>query len=219
MTPRRRATLVGALVLAVAALVVSVALVLGPGRAWHPWERGVGLVGQAPWGPMMGGSWAGEGQSVGSLDAAHERAQGYADRLGLVVGEVMEFSNGYYAELVTADGEGATEVLIDPDTGAVGLEYGPAMMWNTAYGMHPRGDSTSASISAERAQVIAQDWLDANRPGLTAGQAEPFPGYSTLHTLRGDEIEGMLSVNATTGAVWYHTWHGTFIAMTDQDQD
>jgi len=26
---------------------------------------------------------------------------------------------------------------------------------------------------------------------------------------------GMLSVNATTGAVWYHTWHGTFIAKED----
>jgi hypothetical protein len=25
----------------------------------------------------------------------------------------------------------------------------------------------------------------------------------------------MLSVNATTGAVWYHTWHGTFIAKED----
>jgi hypothetical protein len=25
----------------------------------------------------------------------------------------------------------------------------------------------------------------------------------------------MLSVHATTGAVWYHTWHGRFIAMQE----
>lgn len=218
MTPRRRAALVGALVVAVATLVVSVVLVLGQGRAGYPWGHGEGLAGQAPWGSMMGGSWAGDGEPVASLDAAAERAQDYADGLGLVVGEVMEFSNEYYAELVTADGEGATEVLIDPDTGAVGIEYGPAMMWNTAYGMHARA-SRSATVSAERARQIAQDWLDANRPGLTAGEAEALPGYYTLHTLRDGQIEGMLSVNATTGAVWYHTWHGTFIAMTDEDHE
>ena len=216
---QRRTALVVALILAVATLVVSVALVLGGGRAWYPWGQGHGLVGQAPWGPMMGGTWSGDGEPVTSLDAADDRAGEYADRLGLVVGEVMEFSNGFYAELVTADGEGATEVLIDPDTGAVGIEYGPAMMWNTAYGMHARGGGTAAVVSPERAQTIAQDWLDANRPGLTADEPHAFPGYYTLHTLRDDQIDGMLSVNATTGAVWNHTWHGTFVAISDEGHD
>lgn len=216
----RRAGLVVALVLAVVTLVASVVLVLGPGRVGSPWGSGFGMVGQGPWGSMMGGAWAGDGEPVASLEAAEERAQEYADRLGIVVGEVMEFSNGFYAELVTVDGEGATEVLIDPDTGAVGIEYGPAMMWNTAYGMHARGGTgTAVVVSAERAGVIAQEWLEANRPGLIADEPHAFPGYYTLHTLRDGQIEGMLSVNASTGAVWYHTWHGTFIGMTDEVHD
>jgi hypothetical protein len=28
-------------------------------------------------------------------------------------------------------------------------------------------------------------------------------------------VNGMLSVNASTGQVWYHSWHGRFIARED----
>jgi hypothetical protein len=87
------------------------------------------------------------------------------------------------------------------------------MMWNTTYGMHPRsGDET---ISAEQARAIADEWLATNRPGEHADDVDAFPGYYTLHTLRDDQVVGMVSVNAITGAVWPHTWHGRFIAMTD----
>jgi len=27
----------------------------------------------------------------------------------------------------------------------------------------------------------------------------------------------MLSVNGYTGAVWYHTWHGSFLGMKEHD--
>jgi hypothetical protein len=55
--------------------------------------------------------------------AAAERAAGqFAERWGLDVGEVMEFSNGYYVELVTDDGSRATEVLVDPSSGAVQID-------------------------------------------------------------------------------------------------
>jgi hypothetical protein len=30
------------------------------------------------------------------------------------------------------------------------------------------------------------------------------------------KIVGMMSVNALNGAVWYHTWHGTFVAMVGE---
>jgi hypothetical protein len=70
-------------------------------------------------------------------------------------------------------------------------------------------------VSPAEAVTAAQRWLDEQRPGLTAGEAEQFPGYYTLHTLRGGKIVGMMSVNASTGAVWYHTWHGQFIAMSE----
>jgi len=32
---------------------------------------------------------------------------------------------------------------------------------------------------------------------------------------RDGTITGMLSVNATSGQVWLHTWHGTFLAHED----
>ena len=43
----------------------------------------------------------------------------------------------------------------------------------------------------------------------------PFPGYFTLDTTVGGKKGGMLSVNAATGAVWYHGWHGGFLAERD----
>lgn len=171
--------------------------------------------GDAPAG-VMGGAFglAGDGQPVTTFAAARARAQAFADQLasGLHAGEVMQFSNGYYSELMTADGQGATEVLIDQDTGAVSIEQGPALMWNTRYGMHPT-DAAPATISAAQAVKDAQAWLDAQHTGLTAGEVTAFPGYDTLHTLRDGKIVGMMSINASTGAAWYHTWHGTFLGM------
>jgi hypothetical protein len=157
---------------------------------------------------------AGDGRPVTTLAAARARAQAFADRLAVLVraGEVMQFANGYYVELVTADGQGATEVLVDPGTGAASLEYGPAMMWNTEYGMHATG-ARAGTMSAEQAVATAQAWLDAQHTGLTAGEATTFPGYDTLHTLKDGAIVGMMSVNTSTGASWYHTWHGAFVTM------
>ena len=46
-------------------------------------------------------------------------------------------------------------------------------------------------------------------------EAEAFYGYYTLHILKNGQVEGMLSVNGYTGAVWYHTWHGPFLGMKE----
>jgi len=237
----RRGWLIAVLVTAVVALVASVGLAAatigrtGLGRVGGAMMAGVGVttsgggsgtttgpgmmagrVGMMGGGAgIMGGRFglAGDGRPVTSLTSARARAQAFADELGagLRAGEVMQFSNGYYAEVLEADGSGATEVLVDQSTGAVSVEYGPGMMWNTRYGMHAA--PTAAGISAEQARADAQAWLDAQRTGLTAGDAEAFPGYFTLHTLKDGAVVGMMSVNASTGAAWYHTWHGTFIAM------
>jgi len=177
-----------------------------------------GMMGGARYGSgMMAGGYgvAGDGRRVGSPAAARGRAQVLADQWGLRAGEVMSFSNGFYAELVTADGQGATEVLVDPANGSVSVEPGPAMMWNVTYGVRPGAVAATPRVSPSEAVTAAQRWLDEQRPGLTAGDAEQFPGYYTLHTLRGGKIVGMMSVNASTGAVWYHTWHGQFIAMSE----
>ncbi len=164
---------------------------------------------------MMSGTVS-NGEPVRNLADAERAADRFADRWDLHVGEVMRFTNGYYAELVDTDGNGATEVLIGPGRDTVHLEWGPAMMWNTAFGMMPhRTPPDDGTIGPDEAVRIADRWLREHRPGLHAAEPERFPGYYTLHTLRGDRINGMLSVHATSGAVWYHTWHGRFLQMQE----
>ena len=185
------------------------------GRYGSGMMGGAGMTGGAG---MMGGSYglAGDGQRVESLDEARQRAATFADRLGLRVGETMQFANGYYAELTTTGAREATEVLIDPANGGVSIEYGPAMMWNTRNGMHAGATTATPGVSATDATTIAQRWLDRQGTGLAAGDADEFPGYYTLHTLRDGTPVGMMSVNAYTGAVWDHTWHGTFVTMSEE---
>lgn len=189
-------------------LVAAVALLVGS----FVWVSGAG------WGPraMMGAggygaAMAGDGP-VDDLAGAQRAAGRFADRWGLTVGEVMEFDNGFYAELAEPSGELATEVLVDRRTGSVQIEFGPAMMWNTAYGMH-RG--RAPTVDAAQAEAIAADWLADNRAGESAGEADAFPGYYTVHTMDDDQITGMLSVHAVSGAVWYHGWHGEFVALAE----
>lgn len=202
-------------------------------RLWVPLVALLALIGSGtwlatqadgfgPWGAMTGGyagsEWlAGDGEPVDGLAEARDRAEEYAAVLGpdLRVGEVMRFTKNYYAELEEPDGTKATEILVDPSTGAVRLELGPAMMWNTRYGTMSR-TGAPARLSAEQAEQVAQQWAD-DHDGLTVADAEAFPGYYTLHTLQQDRIEGMLSVNADTGDVWYHSWHGEFREMSEGD--
>lgn len=169
-------------------------------------------------GMMNGGSgygWSSEGGAPArNLQQARDRAEDFAAELGssLSVGEVMDFSENYYAELEETDGDLATEVLIDPDTGAVRLEYGPAMMWNQGYGMM-RTARAQGSVTAEEAHDLAAEWAQGR--GLKVGEADAFPGYYTLHTLRDGQVDGMVSVNATSGQIWYHDWHGQFVDMSE----
>jgi hypothetical protein len=143
----------------------------------------------------------------------------------LEIEEVMEFENNYYAVVVEKDtGIGAMELLVHKANGAVRPEMGPNMMWNTKYATMGRGgrmgrgrfNNTAATaemtLSAQEASVKAQAWLDENLPGRNAGTADPFYGYYTFHFLKDGQLDGMLSVNGTTGAVWYHSWHGAFVA-------
>lgn len=49
---------------------------------------------------MMGYGPTGAGEPVRDLDAAKRQAETFADQLDLLVGEVMQFTNNYYAELI-----------------------------------------------------------------------------------------------------------------------
>jgi hypothetical protein len=188
------------------------------------------------------------------IAAARGRAAQAATTADLHPGEVIWFDNGFYVELKDASGQSATEVIVDPQTGAVTTEPGPAMMWNTRYGTmsgtagvgRPGGriggpagmmggpagmmggqagimgggfgaaaSGGTAAVTADQARSIAQQWLDTNRSGQSAQTPDSYPGYYTMETATSGKITGMLSVNADTGAVWYHTWHGQFIARED----
>ncbi len=248
-----------------AAIVLGIALaLLGGSIAWAvDSAQGDSWFGHGyAYGPsMMGlGYSTTKAAPVTSIAQARERARAFADRLGLRTSEILRFQLNYDVVLVDKEGNGATEVLVDPATGAVSLEYGPAMMWNTRYGPsgRDRGGMTSAAemrsmmgsygvayggmmgagmmggsgdgmmggsstppaatggaVSLARAHAIARRWLDANEPGTTVESGgDAFPGYYTLETLSDGRIDGMISVNAATGAVWPHWWHGRFVARS-----
>lgn len=264
-TNRLTAALIAAAVLASGGAVVAVAAI-GGGSSW------------SSGGQMMGGRHVyrpATSTPVRTLATARSNAQQLATRLGLRVDEVLQFQRNFYAKLVDSGGNGATEVLVDPSSGLVSIEYGAAMMWNNRYGMGHAGaammgsygmsmmssygrssgmmggygrastpssgdgsmmggsgyggmmggsggaaqtattPSTSATASIAAAHTLAQRWLSANESGVKVESGgDAFPGYYTLETLRGGKITGMISVNASTGAVWPHWWHGAFVAKS-----
>ena len=192
-------------------------------------------------GGMMGGNYGTQTNPDAkrlSGDQVRKAVVDYLDRYyngqGLAIEEIMEFQNNFYAQIKEpSTGVNAFELLIDPYTGNVWPEYGPNMMWNTKYGHMAQGargmgggmmggasrinqPTTDMPVNAQQAVQYAQQYLDAQGTGLTAeSQPDTFYGYYTIHALKNDKVEGMLSVNGHTGQVWYHTWHGTFIGMVN----
>ncbi len=162
-----------------------------------------------------------------SFDQAVEAVEQYLKSYGkadLTLAEVMEFENNFYAVIKeSSTGRGAFELLVNRYSGYVTPEPGPAMMWNTKYG-HMAGlgmmgmmgwrnrRAGPTALTVEQVRGAGQKWLDANLSGVTlAGDEVEFYGYYTLDFLKDGRAAGMLSVNAYTGQVWYHTWHGAFI--------
>jgi hypothetical protein len=187
-------------------------------------------------GSMMGGTtagWSDPNAKPLTLDEAQAAAQKYVHALpnqtgaNLAPREVMEFANGFYVAVGdTTTKTGAFEVLVDRYSGAVSPEPGPNMMWNTKYGMMtgqtgsimgmmglwapPSGTPT---VSEAQARANAQQFLDTKFPGAKLpSDIGAFPGYYTIDFEVNGQPAGMLSVNAYTGQVWYHTWHGQFLS-------
>ncbi len=263
---RRRLLFVGVAALALAGLGSSIGWAVtrsngGPGFG-PGYGHGYAMMGSNG----RGTAWYvnGSGEPVTTIAAARSQAQRFADRLGLQTGEVMQFADNFYVLLEDEHGKPATEVLVDPRTGGVTLEYGPAMMWNTRYGMMtakttvdpgrmmgaggyggmtgggsysgmmggngsggmmgryggspnwtPQQGSVAGPVAVAEAAKLANQWLAEQGTGLTAAEPDALPGYFTFHTLKDGKITGMLSVNEQTGAVWYHWWHGHFVAMEE----
>lgn len=223
--------------LTIGGVAAILALAAGPvlGGPLAPPAYGPGMMGGGcPGGPMGGWLGAAPGGQPLSLDQAVAAARRAVTTLGnphLVPAHVMECTRNFYVVVKdTTTGRGAFELLVDRYTGAVYPEPGPNMMWNTEYG-HMRGAygprammgpgwgtaSSVATVTREEATSIAQRWLDARMPGAKTEEVTAFPGYYTIDVARGGKVVGMLSVNASTGQVWYHTWHGTFVQEKDLD--
>jgi hypothetical protein len=81
-----------------------------------------------------------------------------------------------------------------------------------------RGNSADKmAVGPDRARKIADAYLSRVSPGSKAEEPEKFYGYYTIDTEKDGKTSGMLSVNGYSGEVWYHSWHGPFIAKQGGD--
>jgi hypothetical protein len=180
--------------------------------------------------------------STAQLTTIRNRIDGWLGQVGysgFKVAEVMAFTNTDYVAVHNRSGKPAFELLTNLSASWV-MEEPPSMMWNTRYGAmdglgtrvgpmtggwmtggnwNSWSGSGSGKIATTAQAVAAADrWLAEASPDErvasdTGGSAMgKFPGYYTFDTTRDGKIAGMLSVNVTTGAVWYHAWHGRFLA-------
>ncbi|MFZ3169318.1 MAG: PepSY domain-containing protein [Candidatus Methanoperedens sp.] len=155
----------------------------------------------------------GENSTPITIDEAKISVEQYLTKTGnndLKIAEVLQFENNFYAGIKEkSTGKYAFELLINKYTGAVVPEMGPNMMWNSKYG-HMFIGETETKVTEEQALKNAQEYLDRTLPGTKVNGADDFYGYYTMEVTKDGNIYGMLSVNSNTGAVWYHSWHGTF---------
>lgn len=82
----------------------------------------------------------------------------------------------------------------------------------------PSATAAAPQIAEAQARQNANRFLAGYLPGATVGDADTFYGYYHFDVMRGGHQIGMLSVNATTGQVWYHTWHGEFLDKREVGQ-
>ena len=176
---------------------------------------GMGMGGMGMGGMGMGG-YGGEGSMSGGmsggLDGGMSSGSGSGGLAGGDGGSMMGggspgmMGGGSQGGMM---GGGAGGMMGGSETNGSGMmgSYGSSPSWT------PLRGSVKGPVSAVQARRIANDWLAVQGKGLRAGEPGAMPGYFTMDTSRNGKIDGMLSVNARTGAVWYHWWHGKFVAM------
>ena len=198
------------------------------GLASVGWVLAQGMMGGYSQG-MMGAVRMGIYQSGAKPIAdrvAYKSLNDYATRYGknIKLKDIMTFSENVYAQVVDSKtGAGYGEILFDRYNGTVQPEPGPNMMWNTQYGMGwsgsrmmgndnsgMMGKTSTVRYAEPAAQKLAAQFLSSYLPNTKLHEGQKFPGYYTYDYGR-KEIEGMLSVNAFSGEIWVHSWHGSFI--------
>lgn len=161
---------------------------------------------------------------------------------GLVLDEVEVYTENIYGQFKEqSTGRGAIQVLVDRYTGRAVPEMGPNVMWNSKYGRammqammdgmgmmggmmgnggmmgggmtsQPSPAPSTAPVTEAQARQNANRFLAGYFPGTMVGDADTFYGYYHFDVVRGGRQVAMLSANASTGQVWYHTWHGEFLS-------
>ena len=115
--------------------------------------------------------------------------------------------NTKYGMLTHASG------ILEPIPG-LGMMWGGSMMnpiMGSPHGWY--GPGSGAVTSLAEAVRVANAWLSKARPGeIAESDGRSYPGYFSLDTTRNGKNFGMLSVNKLSGSVWYHGWHGRFLA-------
>ncbi len=223
---------------------VALAAAAGPGMMGGTAGPGMmgGLAGGSGGGAGPSGTAKPTAAQLGAVRDRIDRWLAQAGFAGFRVAEVMAFTNNDYVAVHDPRGKPAFELLTDLATSWV-MEEPPSMMWNTRYGMARGGvggvgpmmggwlgpgawngwyGSGRGPVATTKAAVlVANVWLAKASPGErvapdAGGTAMgAFPGYYSFDTVRAGTTAGMLSVNARTGAVWYHAWHGRFLAERD----
>jgi hypothetical protein len=107
-----------------------------------------------------------------------------------------------------------------PSSGA-GRSGGGGMMGGRngmmgGYNRNPGSVSATMTVTSEQALKITQQYLDQQFPGYQAAEdADPLYGYYTIDIMKDGKPTGMLSINGFSGQVFLHTWHGTFIEISE----
>ena len=134
-------------------------------------------------------------------------------RMGMTGGAWMSGSSmGGFGFIGGSMGGSGTHASGTPGSGMGSGTTGSGMGSSGPTGV---GSDGAMTVTSDRATQIAQAWLDRQGGGNSAGTADAFHGYYTFHFEKGGQIAGMLSVNGSSGQVWFHTWHGNFVQVRD----
>lgn len=181
---------------------------MGPGMMHNPgynYSSGPGMMGD------MMALYYPEATPV-TQEESRQKMEDFARQYGsnVEVDDFMAFSSNYYAILRATDsGQGIAEILVDRYSGLAYPEPGPNMMWNTRSGTgRTKAEGTDYDLAG--AKKLAEDFLTGYLPGAHIIESHEMSGYYTFDFGRQD-IEGMLSVNAYSGQIWVHTWHGPYL--------
>ena len=137
----------------------------------------------------------------------------------LEVKSIEKYSNNYYVLIWDTERDiGALEIIVFPN-GMIHPEP-QSMMWNYLYGHCIQPQTQAGEIDIEKAKEIAEKWISTNIPGSRIVEEYVFPGYYTFHFKTPEGQMQMLSVNAYTGYVVFHQWHGNYIgSVYSMEQD